>query len=469
MKLTFWGAARTTTGSLHLLEVGGRRIALDCGMFQGKRADTYLRNRDFPCDPSSIDEVLLSHAHIDHCGNLPNLVNKGFGGQVWCTSPTHDLASILLMDSAHIQEKDVAFLNKKRRRAGESKEPVEPLYTVDDALNCLDVLRPHPIHKPASVVPGVTARFIHAGHLLGAAQIELHLEEGSRSHRLHFSGDLGRERAAILPLAEIPRDIDTLLIESTYGNRMHERETDLKLGLLSLVKRVADRRGKVIIPSFSVGRTQEVVYRLNELFEEGLLPRIPIYVDSPLSSNATEIFRKHPAFFNQEARTLLKKDDDLFGFGTLKYTRSVEESMALNETHEPMVIISASGMCETGRIVHHLRNSISHPRNCILIVGFQAEHTLGRRIVDGNDRVRIFGEEHPVRAEVVKMEGFSAHADREELEHYMAEVKARSNGRLRRVFLVHGELPAQEELAAWVREHLDIECHIPERGQSVEL
>lgn len=468
MKLTFWGAAQTTTGSFHLLETKGKRIALDCGLYQGRRSEYYQRNRDFPCPPEDVHAVLLSHAHIDHCGNLPNFVDQGFNGNVFGTNASMDLARTLLLDSAYIQEKDVHFVNKIRARKGE--EPVEPLYTMQSVDPCLDLFVEIGYYRTFCFADGFCGRFIEAGHILGSAQVQLDIErEHGNTHRLVFSGDIGRGTSELLREPEIPTETQTLIMECTYGNRKTDPPEGLREKLRDVVKRTADRGGKVIIPAFSVGRTQEIVYQLSLLVRDKELPEIPMYVDSPLSANVTEIFRNHPECFNRETRDLLRTAHDPFGFERLRYTKDVEESKMLNDLDTPAIIISASGMCEAGRILHHLRNSVRDKRNTILIVGFQAEHTLGRRIVEKRPKVRIFGEEHPLRAEVAVLNGFSAHADQDELRDYAFRVHARSGGMLERVFLVHGESEGGEALAAYLRESLGVEVYYPERGETVEL
>ena len=325
------------------------------------------------------------------------------------------------------------------------------------------------MHRDLCFAPRVCGMFLNAGHILGSAVTVLDLEEKGNKHRLVFSGDIGRKKMVLLPPAAAPDHTRTLICESTYGNRVHEPEENLKANLLAVVKRTAERGGKIIIPAFSVGRTQELVFRLNQLFTEGQLPRIPIFVDSPLSVRVTDIFRRYPEYYNREAAAALATDPDIFGFETLRYVQDVEESKSLNEIDHPIVIISSSGMCEAGRILHHLRNSISNPKNTVLIVGFQAENTLGRRIVEKHPKVKIFGEEHALRAEVVVMNGFSAHGDSEELLDFIFHVRERSGGELERVFLVHGEKPGQEALAERIRDTMKLEVHIPARGDSFDL
>ncbi|CAN5485201.1 MBL fold metallo-hydrolase [soil metagenome] len=468
MKITFWGAAQTTTGSFHLLESEGKRVALDCGLFQGRRSEFYERNATFPVPADTVDALLLSHAHIDHCGNIPNFVTQGFAGSIFTTHATADLVRTMLLDSAFIQQKDAQFVNKKR--AKHDLPPIEPLYTVEQAEKCFDQLVAIGYYRWFCFVPGFCGKFIEAGHILGSAQIELEVTESSgKAHRLAFSGDIGRGGRDILRDPETPSEIETLIMESTYGNRVTGPVDSLRESLRAVVQKVVDRGGKIIIPAFSVGRTQDVVYQLNILFNENLLPRIPIFVDSPLSTNVTEIFKNHPECFNRTTRDILLGDDDVFGFKTLTYIRDVEDSKRLNDIPGSCIIISSSGMCEAGRILHHLRNNISDPKNCILIVGYQSENTLGRQIVEKRPKVKIFGEVHDLRAEVQVFNGFSGHADQNELREYAFKVEARSGGMLRRIFLVHGETPAQEDLAAYLREHLKVEVIIPKRGETFEI
>jgi metallo-beta-lactamase family protein len=466
MKLTFWGAAGTTTGSLHLLETEGERTVLDCGLFQGRRAEARERNTTWPCPPESVRQVILSHAHIDHCGNLPTFVREGFAGPIHCTAATGDLARSLLLDSAYIQEKDAEFTSKIRRRRGEP--PVSPLYTVEDAERALPHLVTMGYYRTASLSRHIDLKFLDAGHILGSAICQLDVSENGRPVRLVFSGDIGRGKNAILRDPEIPSDTDYLIMESTYGNRRTDPVEELRGRLREIVTHVADRGGKLIIPAFSVGRTQEIVYQLNILFNEGELPEIPCFVDSPLSANVTQVFRMHPECYNRPVREILLHDPNPFGFETLRYVQSVDESKALNDFAGPCIIISASGMCEAGRILHHLRNSIGDPKNCVLIVGFQAEHTLGRKIVERQQKVRIFGEEHVLRCEVRVLNGFSAHANADELRDFAFRVKERGD-RLRKIFLVHGEADQQEPLAAYLRDLLGLEVLIPARGDSFEL
>ncbi len=447
MKLTFCGAAQTTTGSQHLLEVNGHRILLDCGLFQGHRADSYERNQNFLFDPATVDAVILSHAHIDHSGNLPNLSRNGFTGNIYCTHATRDLCQIMLEDAAKIQAHDIRWLNKHHSRAG--RPLVEPIYTKADADRCLRQFLTIGYERPLPVVPGVTLTFIDAGHILGSAQIVLDIREEStaRNIRFVFSGDIGRQSHAILRDPVIPKDVDFLLMESTYGNRDHEIDAGVHERMAAVISETIRRKGKVIIPAFAVERTQQVIYALHQLVEEGAIPEIPVFVDSPLAVSATEIFRLHPECFNEEIYDLLMENRNPFGFESLQLIRSVTQSKELNQLHSPAVIISASGMCESGRILHHLRNNIGNHRNTILFVGYCAPNTLGRRIRDGEKTVSIFGEPHAVKARVEIMDSLSGHADRGELADYFGAI----SGPLEQVWLVHGEPEQSGPLAETLR------------------
>jgi metallo-beta-lactamase family protein len=451
---------------MHLVEVNGHRLLLDCGLFQGKRQLSYERNLHFPFEPGSIDAVILSHAHIDHSGNLPNLIKQGFDGPVWATSATRDLCAAMLRDSGYIHEKDVEYLNRKLARQG--REPVEPLYTREDATRSLRNFISIGYDRPFPVAPGVTARFLDAGHILGSAIVVLDVVEGGREQRLVFSGDLGRPGMAILQDPTIVPAADFLIMECTYGNRKHESRDEAQAILRRVIVDAYRARGKVIIPAFAVGRTQELVFALHQLSDSQKIPGIDIYVDSPLAINVTETFRLHPEYYDDETREFLQSDRhrDPFGFHRLAYVRDVEASKELNFLRDSAVIISASGMCEAGRILHHLKNNIEHPDNTILFVGFQAENTLGRRILDGHRRVRIFGEEYDVRATVERINGYSAHADRDEL---LAWIGHMDKQRLQRVFLVHGEPEAAHAFSGALHQAGFQQVDIPQRGQSYSL
>ena len=468
MKLTFHGATREVTGSMHLLEVNDRRILLECGLYQGRRADTYKRNLNFPFDPASIDTLVLSHAHIDHSGNIPNLVKQGFKGNIWCTSATRNLSTYMLLDSGHIQEQDVLYLNKKKRRKGEP--PVEPIYTRQDAQESLDQFIGVGLYRSVTIADGVDLTFHNAGHILGATIVQLDVEERSSGNRrrIVFSGDLGRKDVSILNQPDPLTETDILIMESTYGNRLHEPYVQAAKKLRRIVNETARRGGKVIIPSFAVGRTQEIVYALNKLDAQGDIPTLPVYVDSPLAVNATDVFRMHPEAWNPEVQEFLVEGRrrSPFDYAEVEYVRNVRRSKQLNNLYTPAVIISASGMAESGRILHHLKNNIGDPANTILIVSFMAEHTLGRRIKDGAKQVRIFGEEYDVRANVESIDGYSAHADQTEL---LGWADSFDRSRLQQMFLVHGEADAAETLATKLRAQDMDPITIPRLHQSFEF
>ncbi len=468
MQLTFHGAAREVTGSMHLLEVNGQRILLECGLFQGRRAETYTRNLEFPFDPADIDTVILSHAHIDHSGNLPNLVKQGFKGTIWCTAATRNLSAYMLLDSAHIQEKDVEYVNKKRKRRGET--PVEPLYTQEDARSCLEAFVSVGKYRSINVADGVQLTFHEAGHILGSALVVLDIKEHETNHgwRLVFSGDLGREELAILRSPDMIDEADILIMESTYGDRLHGSYASAKQELEDIVVRTARRRGKVIIPAFAVGRTQEIVYALNQLDAEGDIPEIPVFVDSPLAVNATDVFRMHPEAWDSDVETFLEEDGrrNPFDYPHIEYVRDVRRSKQLNFMSGPAVIISASGMAESGRILHHLKNNIEQSENTVLIVSFQAQQTLGRRLLEGEKKVKIFGDEYTVKAEVARIDGYSAHADQAEL---LAWANHFNKQRLKRTFLVHGEEEPAMTLAEKLRDQGHQHVEIPVRGQTFKF
>lgn len=436
MKIEFIGGARTVTGSQHLLHVNGKKILLECGLFQGKRSETYEKNKNFRFNPAEIDVMLLSHAHIDHSGNIPNFVKNGFKGNIYATSATVDLCQIMLRDSAHLQEMDIEFVNKKRKKKGEA--PVDSLYDMDDVENAMMQFIGVQYNRSIDIVPGVRAIFRDAGHILGSAGIQLDIEESDgRKIRFGFSGDIGRPDAPVIRNPDILRDLDVLIMESTYGNRFHSDKEEVEEEFASTIREVIDRQGKIIIPAFAVGRTQTIVYMLHKLFDQNRIPSVPIYVDSPLALNATNVFRAHPECLDRETyRIFLEEGDDPFGFERLTYTKTVNDSKKLNSSKEPMIVISASGMAEGGRILHHLRNNIENSRNLILLVGYAAEHTLARKIMDGEKEVNIFGETFKVRAAVKTMDYFSGHADQLELLDYL---KFNPPEKLKNLFLVHGE------------------------------
>jgi len=464
MRVHFFGATRTTTGSMFLLEVNGRNVLLECGLFQGRREESIERNRNFPFNPREIHAVVLSHAHLDHCGNLPNLCNQGFEGSIYCTFATRDLASIMLEDSAHVQAADAEFVSRKRAKKGLA--PVQPLYSVTDAEKAVRQFIAFNYDRPLPVVDGVTVTFCDAGHILGSAQVVLDIREGGRRFRYLFSGDVGRGRNDILRDPEPVGNVDFLQIESTYGGREHTERAWAAAEVARLVRATLEQSGKVIIPAFSVGRTQQIVYELHQLADAGLLPRVPIFVDSPLSVNATEVYRLHPECFNDEIYRYLREKANPFGMENLTYIRELAHSIKLNDLQEPAIIISASGMCEAGRIRHHLKNHIGNPKNLILFIGFCAEHTLGAQILAGKNPVNIFGEPQPVRARIAAFDAFSGHADRHELRRYAEAL----TGDLRKIAVAHGEEAQSLAFAVALREvRPQAEVIVPEYRQVLEV
>lgn len=465
MKITFFGAAQTVTGSMHMIEANGRRVLLDCGLYQGRRQETFERNKHLPFDARDVDAVVLSHAHIDHSGNLPNLVSSGYRGRIYCTYATRDLCSAMLLDSGHIQESDVTYVNKRRRRSGQP--PVEPVYTVADARASLRQLEGIAYHRTFPVTEGISATFYDAGHILGSAVTVLDIEEAGQKRRLCFSGDLGRRHLPVLRDPEPAPDVEAIITESTYGTRRHTSPEAAARSLSDAISHTTKRGGKVVIPAFAVGRTQDIVYDLHKLIQNGDLPSLAVYVDSPLAVNVTRIFSLHPECYDQEMRQYINQREDPFGFHRLVYVRSVEESKALNRLRTPCVIVSASGMCEGGRILHHLKNNLGDPRNTVLFVGFQAENTLGRKLVDGNKTVPILGEPVQVRAEVTVIDGYSAHADHDEILAYLQLV--RGTGKLEHVYCVHGDTESCEAMATSIRQLGVSDVRVPQLGQTVEL
>ena len=465
MKIYFHGAARTVTGSQHLLEINGHKLLLECGLYQGRRQDTYERNRHFHFDPAELDAVILSHAHIDHSGNLPHLSKLGYDGPIYATKATAHLGNLMLMDSGHIHESDAAYINKKRARRGEPL--VEPLYTQVDAAMVAQCFVGTPYEKEFEPIPGVVARFVEAGHILGSAAVVLDIEEKGRKFRLWFSGDIGRRGMPLLRDPVLPSDADYLLMECTYGDKTHRDPQVAFDELQEIVSKTVNRGGKVIIPAFAVGRTQELVYCLHQMIDSGDVPRIPVFVDSPLAVNATDIFRAHPEIFDEETKEFMRNDQHpaALGFDLLTYTRSVEESKAINFIEGPAVIISASGMAEVGRILHHLKNNIEDSRNSILIVSWQAPHTLGRRLADREKQVKIFGKVYNRKAEVATIGGLSAHGGQQMLIEYAEAVK----DQVQKVFLVHGEERGATPLMEKLNEAGIPEVYFPDAHTSVEI
>ena len=460
MHLEFSGAAREVTGSCHILRAAGKTILLDCGLYQGSRRESAEKNRRLPIPVEEIDAVVLSHAHIDHAGRLPFLVAQGYQGDIFATSATRDLCAIMLADSAYIQEKDAEYLARK------GKDAVPPLYTIRDATRTLELMIGHPYDRPFEVVPGIRCTYVEAGHILGSASVVIDVTEGGTTKRLVFSGDIGRSGLAIIRDPKPPTGAHAIIMESTYGNRDHESVDGAREHLGRVVRETAARGGRIIIPSFAVGRTQELVYDLHELARDGKIPHIPIYIDSPLAVSATSVFATHPEVFDQ-SESLVQKVEDLFEHELVHYTRDVQESKKLNTMAGPIVIISASGMAESGRIVHHLKNGAPDARNTVLIVGFQAEHTLGRRIVERRPFLRIHGDEVPLRAQVEILNGYSAHADRGELARWLDAVK-QASPTLGPVFLVHGEAEAQDAFATTQRSR-GYDVRVPAPGERAEV
>ena len=466
MRIKFLGAARTVTGSMHLLSVNGTKVLLDCGLYQGRRKESFERNRNLPVDATAVDSLILSHAHIDHSGNIPSLVKNGFRGNIYATPATRDLCSAMLRDAGHIQESDAEYINNKRARQG--LPPVEPLYTVEDATHSLRFFVSVGYGRPLPVAPGVTLTFHDAGHILGSAVTSLDIVEEGKTSRLVFTGDLGRKEIPILRDPEPVEDADYLITESTYGSRVHDPFETSNAELRDVIISTYRQGGKVIVPAFSVGRTQELVYALHRMTEARKIPELPIFVDSPLSVNVTEIFRLHPECYDEEVNEFLTmaRRRDPFGFHRLTYVRSTERSKELNFLREPAIIISASGMCEAGRILHHLKNNVEDPRNTVLIVGWQAPHTLGRRLVEGQSTVKIFGEEYSLKARVETINGFSAHADRNELLDYARQLGAK---RLKSAFVVHGEEASSQALAYGLNSLGVEKAIVPQPGEEFEL
>jgi metallo-beta-lactamase family protein len=443
MQITFAGAAREVTGSCHLVRVAEKTIALDCGMFQGHRSESDRKNRELPLPIDGLSALVLSHAHIDHAGRIPFLVRNGFAGPIYCTPATRDLSAHMLMDSAFIQEKDAEHLARK------GKAYVEPLYERRDVARTMELMVSVPYGREFTVTPNVRAAFVDAGHILGSASVVLDCREDGAKRRLIFSGDVGRWGLPIIRDPVIPGGASTVIMESTYGNRTHPAAEDMRGRLAAIISETASRGGRVMIPAFAVGRTQELLYDIHALYREGSIPRIPVFIDSPLASDVTAVFEMHPDCFDS-GEDLVRKVEQLFRFELVKYTRTVDESKALNALRTPIIVIAASGMAESGRIVHHLVHGADDPRNTILIVGFQAEHTLGRRIVERQPTIRVFGDEIPLRARVEVLNGYSAHGDRSELLRWIEGVRAKSPN-FQQVHLVHGEPEAQDAFANELR------------------
>jgi metallo-beta-lactamase family protein len=466
MNIQFLGAARTVTGSKHLITTEyGKKILLDCGFFQGKGAETDGMNRTFHFDPATIDYLILSHAHIDHSGNIPNLVKQGFKGPIICTKATFDLCKVMLTDSAHIQENDIRFVNKRRMKNGD--EPLKPLYTVKDVEKCLSLFVGIHYNTTYNVYDHFKVTFTDSGHILGSAAVNMEITEKGETKKLCFTGDIGRYHGSILKDPQPFPQADYIIAESTYGDRLHSDLLHSEQQLFEVIFNTCiTKKGKVIIPAFSLGRTQELVYALDQLEKKKMLPRINVYVDSPLSVNATNIMKNHPECFNDDILEYMKTDADPFGFNNLIYVQDVEESKQLNESKEPCIIISASGMADAGRIKHHIANNIDNPNNTILMVGYAEPRSLGGRLRNGNKTVKIFGMEHQVNAEIVIIDSYSAHGDYKEMIQYF---ECQDKSKVKQVFLVHGEYDVQlkykERLAAVGFKNITI----PDQNETIEI
>jgi len=466
MKIKFLGAAREVTGSKHLITTrSGKRILLDCGMFQGKGLDTDAMNRHLGFNPGEIDHIILSHAHIDHSGLIPYIYRLGFRGSIVCTSATRDLCSILLADCGHIQEMDTKYFNEKRARQG--LEPVEPIYTRLDAVRCMELFIGVPFGRKFYIDENIKVKFTDTGHMLGGGVANIEINDGGQLYRIAYTGDIGRPVNRILRSPQPFPQADYLITESTYGDRLHEDSDFADEQLLNVVKETCVQKGgKLIIPSFSVGRTQEIVYSLNNFYNERRLPKVDIYVDSPLSVNATNIFRMHPECFNESLLKVMETDPDPFGFNSLHYTQSSEESKRLNDTKKPCVIISASGMMEAGRVKHHLANSISNPQNTILAVGYCAPSTLGAKILRGDKQVSIFGNLLDVKADIRRIEAFSGHADYKEIISFL---KCQNPKQIKKTFIVHGDYKVQQHFQGEIEKEGFKNIEIPDRGEEFEI
>lgn len=461
--IQFLGGVKEVTGSMHLLEIEGKKFLIDCGFFQGRREESKKRNENFPFDPKSIDTLILSHAHIDHCGNIPNLVKKGFKGNIYSTIATRNLCALMLKDSAHIQEQDAEYINKKHHL--EYMLPVKPLYNIWDVGESMKLFIGIPYGHSMQLSENLTLTFFDAGHILGSALTVLDIKYKGKNTRLGYIVDLGRKGLPILSDPVVVRGLDIVMIESTYGNRLHDKIEEGENELRDIVNRTSGRGGKVLIPAFALERTQEVLYFLHRLIGKKQIPSLPVYVDSPLSVNATEVFRLHAEYFDKETQEMLAKGGDPFSFEGLYYIRRIEDSKAIQSDRQPMIIISASGMCETGRILHHLKNNIEDPRSSIVIISFMAQNTLGRKILEHQPQVRIFGKEYELRAEIATLNSFSAHADQKELLEYALNVMEKDP----QFFVVHGEETQSQALVNKMKELGIQKVLIPERKTVLDL
>ena len=466
MYLEFHGAAQTVTGSMHLLRTKGATVLLDCGLYQGKRRESFEKNQHLPIDPAAVDAVVLSHAHIDHSGALPMLVKKGYDGPIYATPATRDLCAVMLRDAAAIQLADARFLNRQAEKEG-TDERVSAFYEDEDVIEAIGRFISVPYRRPVPIAPGVRLTFLDAGHVLGSAITVLDVDEGRHPRRIVFTGDLGRYDRPILRDPEVASGAHVLITESTYGDRLHDGTDKMDDDLARVVRRTYERGGKLLIPSFALERAQEVIFALKKLRQKDQIPHVKVYVDSPLTVKITDIFKLHPECYDAETRALIRGHDSPFDFGDLRYVDTVEDSKAIDAEQEPSIIISASGMCEAGRILHHLKAGVEDPKNTVLIVGYQAQHTLGRRLVEQRARVRIFGVERERRAEVVVLNGFSAHADQKDLLGYARETAKR--GEVSVVALVHGDPKPQEILARMLGEQGLGRVVVPAAGDRLDV
>jgi len=467
MKIKFIGAAREVTGSKHLLVTDkGKKILLDCGMFQGKGLETDAMNRNIMVEPSEIDCIILTHAHIDHSGLIPYFYKRGFRGSVICTPATRELCSIMLPDSGFIQENDTHWFNKKRSRQG--LRHVEPIYTEKDARECMELFITTEVNRRFYIDNNISVKFYNTGHMLGSACATIMVDENGEVTRIGYTGDIGRDSNYLLRPPAAFEQCDYIITESTYGDRLHKDKKGAEEELLHIIHHTCvEKKGKLIIPSFAIGRTQEIVYILNNFYNEGKLPRIPVFVDSPLATNATTIFKMHLDQFNRDVAKVLEFDDDPFGFNSLRYITDVNKSKALNTIKQPCIIISASGMMEAGRVKHHLANSIDNPKNSVLSVGYCAPTTLGARIVAGEKDISIFGMPHKVNAEVFSIDAFSGHGDYKEMAEYL---KCQNPDKVKKVFVVHGEEQVQRKYAGYLKKNNGFKnIVIPEPGESFKI
>ena len=470
MKIMFCGASNEVTGSCHLISTDKHKVLLDCGQFQGGKAMEAKNYDDFPFNPAELECLVLSHAHIDHCGRIPLLIKRGFKGKIYCTKATAELVEIMLKDSGYIHEKEAEYANKKADRKG--GKHIEPLYTYNDALDALNYLEPVLYDQLVEINEDIKICFNDAGHILGSSIVEIWVKENDKKSKIVFSGDLGMRNRPILRDPKIIKKADYLIMETTYGNRVHEANRASVKGLIDIIMKTAKRGGSVIIPAFAVGRTQELIFELNRFYEDPenreyqeQLDKINVYVDSPMATSATQVFRANAQDFDEETKAYILKGDNPLDFKNLKFTRSSQESMMLNADHTPKIIISASGMCEAGRIRHHLKHNLWDARNSIVFVGYQAEGSLGRLLVEGAESVVLFGEEIKVAAEIYNLEGFSGHADRDDLIYWLRGFQQKP----KQIFLVHGEPQAKIDFAETVKKELGYDCVVVKGNSEYEL